>query len=94
MDWRPDGEFWLRLALTGAGTVAAYLLLRNRNVLHLAGYGLMNVMVSAVVLYLVNTLGLLGDLAIPINVLNAAVIGVLGIPGIALLAAVHGIVLA
>jgi len=57
------------------------------------GYGLVNLLAGAVLLYVINAVGVFGSLTIPINLVTVAVVGILGIPGILLLAALKWILL-
>jgi inhibitor of the pro-sigma K processing machinery len=93
MDWKFDSDLWWWALMLSAGGLLLWLVLRNRRHMRWIGYGLMNLLIAAVALYLINTLHILGDLVIPLNLLNIAVIGVLGVPGLLLVAALHGWVL-
>jgi inhibitor of the pro-sigma K processing machinery len=93
MNWKPEGDIWLWAVLACAITILAIMAFRSKNTIRWAGYALMNLLFAAVALYLVNAVGILGELRIPLNLPNVAIIGVLGIPGVALVAALHGLVL-
>ncbi|WP_308410511.1 pro-sigmaK processing inhibitor BofA family protein [Bacillus sp. Marseille-P3661] len=58
-----------------------------------AGQVLVKVMVGALGLFLINSLGMLVDLHVPINLVTAAVSGILGIPGIIALFAIEHMIL-
>ena len=93
MDWKLDSQFWWWLLLVGAGGTLMWLALRSRRSPRWIGYGLTNLLIAAVALYVINALHLFGDLVIPLNVPNITAIGVLGVPGLLLVAALHAWVL-
>ncbi len=51
-------------------------------------YGLLQLIVAAILLFLINGMGLLGEFYIPINAVTVAVIAILGLPGLGLIATV------
>lgn len=65
------------------------LFIRHRKYLHWTGYTMMNIAFAAIGLYLINTLEILGDFAIPLSILNMIIVATLGLPGIALITAAH-----
>lgn len=48
-------------------------------------YIFINIVLAAVILYVINLTGLLGSYAIPLNLVTIFTVGILGIPGFALL---------
>lgn len=51
------------------------------------GYALLQVVVAALILFVLNGTSLLGEFYIPINLVTVLTIAILGLPGLALLAA-------
>lgn len=93
MNWKLEGDVWLWVMLVGAVVVLGMVFMKKRMTLRMAGYAVMNLFFAAIALYLINAVGILGDLSIPLNLPNVAVIGIFGIPGVALVAALHSWVL-
>jgi inhibitor of the pro-sigma K processing machinery len=62
-------------------------LLRNKYSIQWLGSVGINIVVSAIVLYVINWVGAGFSFHIPLNVSTLATVGVFGVPGIALLAA-------
>ncbi len=52
------------------------------------GYTVINMLIAAILLYGVNLTGILGKYEIPLNIVTVSIIGILGIPGAALIVAV------
>lgn len=78
---------WLILFIISSA-LFLILLFRTRPRLRWFGYALMHVIAAAVVLFLLNGSGLFGDFYLPINAVTVLTVAALGIPGLALLAAV------
>lgn len=74
--------------LAGALIMLAALALRGRLRLSWIGYAFVHLTAAALLLYVVDATGLLGEYGIPMNAATVAVVGVLGVPGLAAMAAV------
>lgn len=85
-------KIWLFI-LIGSLAVLGYILLKNKVKISWIGYAIMNITIAAVLLYIMNLTGFMGEYRIPINAITVGVIGILGIPGIALLLAVKLIII-
>lgn len=85
-------NIWLFI-LIGSLILLGYILLKNKVKISWLGYAIMNIAIAAVLLYIMNITGIMGEYRIPINAITVGVIGILGIPGIALLLAVKLIVI-
>ncbi|WP_227002567.1 pro-sigmaK processing inhibitor BofA family protein [Salicibibacter kimchii] len=57
------------------------------------GNGVVRVMIGALALFLINVFGNFMGLHLPINLFTSAVTGILGVPGVLMLFAVHFLVL-
>jgi SigmaK-factor processing regulatory protein BofA. len=79
--------------LIGSLIMLAALFLRGKIKLRWFGYAVARVIVAAIVLYFVDATGLLGTYSVPINGATVAVVGILGLPGFAALAAMKWAVL-
>lgn len=78
---------WLILFVVSA-VLLVIVLFRTRPDIRWFGYALLQLVLSAVFLFIINGTGLFGDFYIPINLVTVLAIAVLGIPGIGLLAAI------
>jgi inhibitor of the pro-sigma K processing machinery len=56
--------------------------------LHFLGQGLVKIVIGALFLFFVNVFGVPLDIHIPINIITAAISGILGLPGIGALIAI------
>lgn len=93
MNWRLEGDELLWVVLIGAVAGLGLIFMKKRMTVRLVGYTVMNLFFAAIGLYLINAVGILGEVSIPLNLPNVAVIGVFGLPGVALIAALHSWVL-
>lgn len=80
-------EGWLILFIISA-VLLLIVLFRTRPQIRWFGYALLHVIVAAIVLFLLNGTGLLGEIHIPINLATVLTVAILGVPGLALLAAI------
>lgn len=84
----PDNIMLWGVLLTSM-VILIILMFRNKMVLRWTGYALLNMSLAAVSLYVINSFSVFGDLTIPLSAINIALIAVLGIPGVALVAALY-----
>jgi inhibitor of the pro-sigma K processing machinery len=61
--------------------------------IRMVGSGLVKIMIGALGLFIINSIGTLMDFHIPINLITASICGFLGIPGMAALIAIDQIIL-
>lgn len=61
--------------------------------IRVVGSGLVKIMIGALGLFIINSIGTLMDFHIPINLVTACISGFLGIPGMAALIAIDQIIL-
>lgn len=80
-------EGWLILFIIST-VMLLIVLFRTRPRMRWFGYALLHVVVAAFVLFLLNGTGLFGQFHIPINLATVLTVAILGIPGLALLAAI------
>ncbi|MDB5056086.1 MAG: pro-sigmaK processing inhibitor BofA [Bacilli bacterium] len=80
------GLFWWSLFIVSI-CLLILTLLRNKYSFQWLGVVGMNLVIAAVLLYLINWLGAFYDFHIAINVSTISTIGILGIPGLLLLIA-------
>lgn len=78
---------WWAIFIVSASLLVVLLLRRQHSARWLAYVGL-NAVFAALLLYAVNWLGAGYDFRIPINAVTVATVGVLGVPGLLMLAAV------
>lgn len=78
---------WLILFIISAALLLI-LLFRTKPNIRWFGYALLHVIVASIVLFLFNGSGLFGDFYIPINPVTVLTVAILGLPGLALIAAV------
>ncbi len=78
---------WLLILIISVGLLAI-ILARVKLDVRWFGYGLLQLVLSAIALYILNGVGLFGDFYIPINAATVATIAVLGLPGLGLIAAI------
>jgi inhibitor of the pro-sigma K processing machinery len=64
------------------------LIIRTKPDIRWFGYGLLQLVGAAVLLYIINGIGILGEFYIPINAVTVMVIAVLGLPGLGLITVV------
>lgn len=81
---------WL-LMLTGSLLILILILFKVK--LRWVGYTLTNILLAATILYGVNLTGVLGEYQIPLNLVTITTIGILGIPGVALILAVKALLI-
>ena len=78
-----QGWLWL---FTISLALLIIVLIRAKPKLRWFGYALTQVVLCAVILFIINGTGLFGDFFIPINLVTIMTMVVLGIPGVVLLA--------
>ncbi len=74
------------LMIISIGTLLV-MVIKKRSSGRLVGYAIIHALVAAIVLYIMNTTQMLGDITIPINPVSVMVMAVLGLPGLILLIA-------
>lgn len=79
---------WLLLLII-SGVLLITVIVRTKPDIRSFGYALLQLVIASVMLFLINGTGLFGDFTIPINLVTVLAIGVLGVPGLALLAAIQ-----
>lgn len=80
-------EGWLILFIIST-VLLLIVLFRTRPKMRWFGYAVLHVIVAAIVLFLLNGSGLFGQFHIPINLATVMTVAILGVPGLALLAAI------
>lgn len=75
---------WLILLITST-VLLAIVLIRARIDYRWFGYALLQLVIAAVGLYLINGTGLFGEFQIPINMVTLFTLVILGLPGLVLL---------
>jgi len=83
---------WMML-LAASAALLMFVVARAKPDLRSFGYALLQIIAAAVLLFLFNGSGLFGDLTIPINPAPVLTVAILGLPGLALLAAVKWTIL-
>ena len=78
---------WLIVLIVSA-VLLVIVLLRTRPNVRWFGYALLQLVISAILLFVINGTGLFGEFYIPINLATVFTIAVLGLPGLGLLAAI------
>jgi inhibitor of the pro-sigma K processing machinery len=78
---------WLLIFIC-SGILLCFTLFRKQLNLHWVGYALGNIIIAAVILYVMDLTGLFEEYRIPVNLVTIATVGILGIPGLLLLAAI------
>ncbi|WP_261381299.1 pro-sigmaK processing inhibitor BofA family protein [Paenibacillus cremeus] len=87
-------QYMLWGILIGSGVLLAFLLLRNRFAIQWLGYACLHVAFAAILLYILNLFSSYTHLELPLNAATIGTVSVLGIPGLAALAALKLFVLA
>jgi len=77
---------WTFLFLIGGITIFVFFGQGFMKILKILWYGLMQVAIGALFLFIFNMLGQLIHLHMPINLITATIVGLLGLPGLATLA--------
>jgi inhibitor of the pro-sigma K processing machinery len=77
------------IAFISSLSILALVLFRKKQYFRWLSYAVMNVVLAALVLYLINLSGVFNDFYIPINLATVLTVGILGIPGLLLLIAIQ-----
>jgi inhibitor of the pro-sigma K processing machinery len=75
-------EWWAVLLIVSGVGLVFVLSKSSTNPLKWVWIGMINIIIGALGLYFFNLFGQIIDLGIPINLITAAVVGVLGVPGL------------